>query len=41
MEILLNKVCVNFLFFAQYMKTMSVRMYTFHNCENYVEVSHD
>ena len=24
-----------------YMKTMSVRMYTFHNCENYVKVSHD
>ena len=24
-----------------YMKTVSVRMYTFHNCENYVKVSHD
>ena len=24
-----------------YMKTLSVRMYTFHNCENYVKVSHD
>ena len=24
-----------------YMKTVSVRMYTFHNCENYVIVSHD
>ena len=23
------------------MKTVSVRMYTFHNCENYVKVSHD
>ena len=23
------------------MKTVSVRMYTFHNCENYVQVSHD
>ena len=23
------------------MKTESVRMYTFHNCENYVKVSHD
>ena len=23
------------------MKTVSVRMYTFHNCENYVTVSHD
>ena len=24
-----------------YMKTVSVRMYKFHNCENYVKVSHD
>ena len=24
-----------------YMKTLSVRMYTFHNCENYVKVTHD
>ena len=24
-----------------YMKIVSVRMYTFHNCENYVKVSHD
>ena len=24
-----------------YMKTVSVRMYTFHNCENYVKVSLD
>ena len=24
-----------------YMKTVSVMMYTFHNCENYVKVSHD
>ena len=24
-----------------YMKTVSVRMYTFHNCENYVKVSHE
>ena len=24
-----------------YMKTVSVRMYTFHNRENYVKVSHD
>ena len=24
-----------------YMKTVSVRMYTFHNCENYVKVSYD
>ena len=23
------------------MKTVSIRMYTFHNCENYVKVSHD
>ena len=23
------------------MNTMSVRMYTFHDCENYVKVSHD
>ena len=23
------------------MKTMSVKMYRFHNCENYVKVSHD
>ena len=23
------------------MKTVPVRMYTFHNCENYVKVSHD
>ena len=23
------------------MKTVSVRMYTIHNCENYVKVSHD
>ena len=27
--------------YAFYMKTMPVRMYTFHNCENYVKVSHD
>ena len=24
-----------------YIKTVSVRMYTFHSCENYVKVSHD
>ena len=27
--------------FMFYMKTVSVRMYTFHKCENYVKVSHD
>ena len=29
------------LYIFLYMKTVSVRMYTFHNCENYVKVSHD
>ena len=24
-----------------YIKTVAVMMYTFHNCENYVKVSHD